>query len=201
MAAKKKATAPKKKGRPAKSLPARREKKNPADTQFAPGNQLWKLRKHVGKPRIFETPEALWDAACQYFDWATANPLLELKIFCNQGIVIREDVPRLRAFSISALNLFLGIGKNTLDLYRKREEFADVVEAIEAVIWSQKFEAAAADQMNAMIVAREIGLKEANSHEHTGKDGGPIETSSKVALLMAEISKEQAEAVYKDLLG
>lgn len=103
--------------------------------------------------------------------------------------------------TLIGLALFLGIGKTTLDLYRKREEFADTVEQIDAVIWSQKLEHAAADLMNPMIVARELGLKESNSHEHTGKDGGPIETADltdfekarRIAFYLAQAANQKPE--------
>ncbi len=201
MAAKKKT--PAKKGRPAKKASAATvRKKDPADTQFKPGNRIWQLRKsHHCRPLIFETPDALWDAACKYFDWATDNPLLEQKTFCSQGEIITAAIPKARAFTLSGLSLFIGIGRNTFDLYRKRDDFADVVHAIEDVIWSQKFEHAAADQMNAMIVARELGLKESNSHEHTGKDGGPIESADvtdfekarRIAFYLAQAVNKKAE--------
>lgn len=37
--------------------------------------------------------------------------------------------------------------------------------------------------------------------ELTGADGGPIEFRAKVQALMGEVTKEQAETLYKDLLG
>ncbi len=42
------------------------------------------------------------------------------------------------------------------------------------MIFVQKFEGAAADLLNANIISRELGL--ADRQEHTGKDGGAIET-------------------------
>lgn len=174
----------------------------PTKTSFKPGNKIWQLRPTNNlRPRIFKTPDDLWSAACEYFEWIENNPLLETKVFCQQGVVIRDEVPKARAMTLIGLSLFLGIGKTTLDLYRKREEFADVVEQIDAVIWSHKFEHAAADLMNPMIVARELGLKEAASHEHTGKDGGPIETADltdfekarRIAFYLAQAANQKAE--------
>ena len=40
---------------------------------------------------------------------------------------------------------------------------------IENVIKSQKFAGAAADLLNANIIARDLGLKDASSTEHTGE--------------------------------
>lgn len=190
MATKKKSTA--KKGRPAQKASAVAQKKNPEDTQFKPGNKIWRLRKsHNQKPRAFDSPESLWQAACSYFEWVENNPILEERIFCQQGEIIRDYISKPRAMTIAAMSLHMGICRRTLEFYRKRDEFVDVVSAIDDVLWSQKFELAAADQMNAMIVARELGLKDSASHEHTGKDGGPIETAD-----MTDFEKARRIAFY-----
>ena len=55
--------------------------------QFQTGNQFWKMRETHGRNPIFETPEQLWVAACEYFQWVENNPLLEEKIFHAQGII------------------------------------------------------------------------------------------------------------------
>ena len=33
------------------------------------GNQFWMLRSKHGRDKLFATPEALWEAACEYFQW------------------------------------------------------------------------------------------------------------------------------------
>ena len=43
--------------------------------QFQKGNQFWKMRETHGRNPIFETPEQLWVAACEYFQWVEDNPL------------------------------------------------------------------------------------------------------------------------------
>ena len=45
---------------------------------------------------------------------------------------------------------------------------------MEEIIRQQKFEGAAANLLNANIIARDLGL--ADKAEITGRDGGPIET-------------------------
>ena len=56
--------------------------------QFQKGNQFWKMRETHGRNPIFETPEQLWVAACEYFQWVEDNPLYEEKIFHSQGLII-----------------------------------------------------------------------------------------------------------------
>ena len=38
------------------------------------GNQFWMLRSKHGRDKLFATPEALWEAACEYFQWCDENP-------------------------------------------------------------------------------------------------------------------------------
>lgn len=38
------------------------------------GNQFWKLRSKHGRDRLFETPDLLWEAATEYFNWVDAHP-------------------------------------------------------------------------------------------------------------------------------
>jgi len=82
----------------------------------------------------------------------------------------------MRAMTIFGLCIFLDIGRATWDEYRHRKDFLDITARVEAIIYSQKFEGAAADLLNPNIIARELGLAEKS--EFTGKDGGPIETKN-----------------------
>lgn len=138
------------------------------------GNQFWKARSSHGRKPIFSSPEKLLDACEQYFRWVEENPLHEQKVFVFQGNVTRVDVPKMRAMTIGGLCIFLGIDHTTWINYREREGFLNVTREVEQVIREQKFTGAAADLLNANIIARDLGL--ADKQEHTGADGGPIKT-------------------------
>jgi hypothetical protein len=122
------------------------------------GNQFWKARSSHGRGKIFETPEILWDAACEYFQWVEDNPLYEEKAFHFQGQVIKEPIAKMRAMTISGLRLFLGISEQTLQVYEQREDFFGVIREIKETIYNQKFAGASADLLNANIIARDLGL-------------------------------------------
>ncbi len=139
------------------------------------GNQFWKVRAKHGRDKIFSTPDMLWDAACEYFQWVEDNPLKEEKIFQYQGGIVRDEVKKIRAMTLKGLYFFLGIHPSTWDEYKKREDFTDITRDIETIIYNQKLEGAAADLLNANIIARELGLKDATTSEHTGPNGGPQE--------------------------
>ena len=51
------------------------------------------------------------------------------------------------------------------------KDFIGITTQIKKVIYSQKFEGAAADMLNANIIARELGLSDKVQNEHTGANG------------------------------
>lgn len=143
----------------------------------APEKLASRLRR--GPESAFETPEELLAAACQYFDWATDNPLLTEKLFAFQGRVTSATERRARIFTFKALCVFLGIQNSTYLNYRKHPKLAPATEVIDDIIWTQKFEGAAADVFNPIIVSRDLGLAEKN--EVSGPGGGPIQTEGMTA--------------------
>ena len=133
------------------------------------GNRFWEARSSHGRNPIFADPEQLWDAACQYFQWVEDNPLLEMKPFAYQGVVIQEPVPKMRAMTIDGLCIFLDITRQTFDNYCGREGFFDIMTRIQSVIRSQKFAGAAADLLNPNIIARDLGLIDKQEVKSTGE--------------------------------
>ena len=79
------------------------------DGTFAPHNAIWRDRACHGRPRVFEGAESPWVACCEYFDWATANPLHSDTLVPYQGETKHEPVAPVRAFALRALCLFLGV--------------------------------------------------------------------------------------------
>jgi hypothetical protein len=135
---------------------------------FQVGNRFWEQRSSHGRKPIFPTPDDLWNACCQYFEWVEANPLYEMKAFAYQGTVIQEPVAKMRAMTISGLLLYIDIDRKTWDLYRGRPDFVHIVTRVEDVIYQQKFAGAAADLLNPNIIARDLGLKDSTETEIKG---------------------------------
>jgi hypothetical protein len=124
------------------------------------GNQFWLKRSSHGRTPTFAKPADMWDAACQYFQWAEDNPLKEQKLFAFQGVVTKEDATKMRAMTADGLCLFLDISTSTWHNYKDKTDFLEVTNKIEYVIRSQKFAGAAADLLNANIIARDLGLSD-----------------------------------------
>ena len=138
------------------------------------GNRFWEARSSHGRCPIFKTPGDLWDACVEYFEWVEANPLYERKAFHASGVIVTDDMPKMRAMTMMGLCNFLDIGTSSWADYRNRQDFSEVVMRVEQIMRQQKFEGASADLLNPNIIARDLGLAE--RQEHTGKDGGPIKT-------------------------
>jgi len=155
------------------------------------GNQFWKQRSSHGRKPIFATPDDLWDAACEYFEWVEANPLDETKLFSYEGEIIEGTIPKMRAMTIQGLCFFLDISDETWATYSKNKDFIGICENIKKVIFTQKFEGASAGFLNASIISRELGLADKQELDHTtnGKD------------MSMSMTKEEFKEVAKEVLN
>ena len=151
------------------------------------GNKFWEIRSSHGRSPIFGTPEDLWNAACEYFEWVENNPLYETKAFAYQGVVEQEAIPKMRAMTKDGLYLFLDICEQTFANYKAKEDFVGVIAQIEKTIRSQKFAGAAADLLNANIIARDLGLID--------------KTESKVEALLTDMTGEQLDKKLEGLIN
>jgi len=124
------------------------------------GNRFWEVRSSHGRKPIFSSPDQLWDAATQYFQWVEDNPLWSSKTVNNQGVPLDLPEAKMRAMTIQGLCLFLDISEVTWRDWRTKEDFSFIVSQIERVIYQQKLTGAAADLLNSNIIARELGLSD-----------------------------------------
>ena len=130
---------------------------------FEKGNQFWKLRSKHGRDKLFATPQLLWEAACEYFDWVEKNPLKESKAFAFQGEITTAEIPVMRAMTLSQLCFYLNCNEAYFRTFKAQlndneSDFNTVIKDIEQIIYSQKFQGAAANLLNANIIARDLGL-------------------------------------------
>lgn len=143
------------------------------------GNNYWEARlSHGRKPIYPATPDGakqLWNDCCEYFQWVEDNPLMTAELVKFQGEAKIAEYPVKRAMLIESLCDYLGIMPETWRDWRSnRKDLSVVITRAERVIYRQKFEGAAANQLNPNIIARDLGL--ADKREITGADGGAIKT-------------------------
>ncbi len=140
------------------------------------GSKYWQRRKKHGKPKNIETPNKLWELACDYFQWTDDNPLLEVKGFAFQGKVTKEDFPKMKAYTWDGFEDYLyekDIISKLDDYKANREEryndYVDIIRRIGKIIRNQKFQGAAAELLNPNIIARDLGLTDKQNVEHSGE--------------------------------
>lgn len=157
------------------------DRKTPHGAVLRNGDGPMKYYERLLNPRkgTYLTVEDFLRAVVEYFEWCENNPLLEEKIFQNKGDIIRGQVDKLRPFTKQGLASFLGMPVARFDLYRERgDAWADAVEQVEQIIYTQKFEGAAANLLNASLIQRDLGLADktvvtattVNHHEITDAD-------------------------------
>lgn len=134
--------------------------------KFQKGNQFWKLRSKHGRDKLFNTPELLWEAACEYFEWIDENPLIEVDYVGKDAE--RVERPHIRPYTLHGLVLYLDASTSYWKEFRKackeknENGFLSVITRIEEIIYRQKFEGAATGFYNANIISRDLGLKDSS---------------------------------------
>lgn len=134
-------------------------------------NRFWMARSTHGRDKIFESPEILWEASLEYFQWVKDNPLKSSEVIKTKDGAELFEVPLMRAMTIEGLCIFLDIDTKTFHNYSEKEEYKDffpITTRIREIIRTQKFEGSAANLLNANIIARDLNLVDKTSNEVTG---------------------------------
>lgn len=132
------------------------------------GNQFWKMRSSHGPKPKFKNGEQLKAACEEYFEWVSDANLFEDKVNFYEGVAVHEPAAKMHAMTISGLCIFLDVSTAIWAEWRKnREDLLDVIRWAEDIIRHQKFVGAAAGLLNANIIARDLGLKDAQDHSST----------------------------------
>ncbi len=137
------------------------------------GNQFWKLRSRHGRDMLFATPELMWEAAAEYFQWCDDNPFFKseaktINVGDYQSQVEIVKLPVLRPYTLNGLCLYLGCNTTYFNDFEKagHEDFSHVLTRIRETIYTQKFSGAAAGFFNANIIARDLGLTDKKELDH-----------------------------------
>jgi len=141
-------------------------------------NRFWMLRSKHGRDKLFKSPELLLEAAYEYFDYCDKNPLIEIEY--NGKDAKRCQLPKMRAYTLTGLcirlqcnsayfrNFKANLAKKKGKQTKLNKDFSSVITRIEEIIYTQKFEGAAAGFLNANIISRDLGLIDKAEVEHSG---------------------------------
>lgn len=138
------------------------------------GNQFWKLRAKHGRDKLFATPELLWEAACEYFQWVDEHPLESYEQRKGNVIIPKGHdgelpdpiitIPRPRPYTLEAFCLYCQCSTGYFRAFKTTEactkDFLSVITHIEQTVYNQKFEGASSGLFNHNIIARSLGLRD-----------------------------------------
>lgn len=138
--------------------------------KFPAGNKFWELRTSVGRDTLFSSPEDMWKAACEYFEWCENHPLIEIDYVGKNAKKVEK--PKMRAFTWQGLCLYLDCTIGYFWDFEKRENekgeqsaFSVVLSRIRETIYTQKFVGAASGFLNHNIIVRDLGLIDKKQQE------------------------------------
>lgn len=166
-------------------------------TMAAPiGNKFWERASKHGRDRIFQTPDIMLEAACEYFNDTANNPLYEVDYVGKDAKKVEK--PHVPPFTFQGLCMFLGVNTQYFSQFenslkgKKDElsiEFSLIITHIRDVIYRQKFEGAATGFYNANIIARDLGLTDKKDVTTDGQSIG-ISVNVQDPTLKAKLDKE-----------
>ena len=137
------------------------------------GNSFWKLRAKHGRDKLFETPELLWDAACEYFEWVDNNPFVKTKtVVSEKSGILSEEIPTQRAYTRMAFYIFIGCSDKWMCNFKKicSDDFLTVIQRIENIIDNNQIEGAMSGHFKENLVSRLQGLAENNNNNNNNNN-------------------------------
>lgn len=171
------------------------------------GNQFWKLRSKHGRDKLFASPELLWDAACEYFEWCDENPLIEIDFRGKDAFKV--EIPKMRPYTMQGLCLYLDCNSVYFNQFEESlkgkdddesKGFSKVITRVRETIYNQKFSGAASGFLNPNIIARDLGLSD--KQELKAEVKADVKTERKVDLSKLSLEeKQQLRELQKKIKG
>lgn len=155
------------------------------------GHPLW---GNPLKPKKYATPEELWDAAVEYFDYCDENPWYKSEAIKGGDLAgSLVEVPTQRPYTFQGLCNFLNITYQTFSNYEKAkgyETYFEICTHIRAIIEQNQLEGATVGAYNHAIIARLLGLAE-NVNTNT--------TSKQEIIVSSDSDKGTVEGLFAKL--
>ena len=144
-------------------------------------------KRKRGRPRKFQTPAQLLEAAENYFDWCDRNPWYKNEKTKDGEII---PIPTQRPYTIVGFCVFLGTSETFWRDFKAAAppEFEETISKITSRIENQQLEGAVVGVFNANIIARKLGLAEKKDVTTNGQNvaASPLNDLPTEALLEIE---------------
>lgn len=148
------------------------------------GNSFWKFRTKHGRDKIFSTPESLWEAAVEYFEFTDKRKWQKDDWVGKDAIKVKRKTET--PYSLKGLFLYLDVSDRYFIDFEEALEgknddvsngFSHVITRIRNIIYTQKYEGAVVGAFNANIISKELGMSEKISTDIT-TGGKPLPESA-----------------------
>lgn len=160
---------------------------------FKPKNKFWENRSKHGRETLFGTPELMWQAACEYFEWCEKNPLPEVDF--RGSAARRVTLKKMRPFTMEGLCAYLDCNTQYFNQFEKRIsdkeykgelDFSWVIARIKETVFNQQYTGAAAGFLNANIIARKLGIADKQEARQVDKDGNDVKQPAAITIIRAK---------------
>lgn len=121
---------------------------------------IWLQADPSSSKALFASPNDLWEAAQSYFNWAMNNPILNNIPVVFRGVRSFATESKPRALSIRGFATYCGVSVKKIEKYRTMDGFDNVMDVVDQIIYTQKFEYAAVNIMNPGLIARDLDISE-----------------------------------------
>jgi hypothetical protein len=130
-------------------------------------NKFWNLRMKHGRDRIIQDPKLLLENFEQYRDWIMTNPIIVKEYVGKDARPEEKEIIKPMLKPGFAIRCGLKKWESVSALKSISDDFMEVVTHIESAIAEHNITYAAANLLNANIIARVEGLTERTENTHS----------------------------------
>jgi|SRR5215208_7037659 len=162
-------------------------------------NQWWRQRSKHGRGLLFSSPELMWEAACEYFDYTdNRTDLTKNEIGWFQGQATVEQVVCRVPYTWQGIGIYFGCStshfKNKRLTLTKRvkegtndesdDDFLAVIKLIEDTIFSQQFNNAQAGVFKEGLTARYLKMQDSTELSTPNNPNGSDQTENEFKITL-----------------
>jgi hypothetical protein len=128
------------------------------------------MKNKVGRPRLLQSPDQMWDLFERYIEWARMNPVIKRELSGRTGEVV--EIPIDRPLTIDGFLTFCWNKLGDIDAYMWNKDgaypdFSAISTRIKKEIRDNQIAGGVAGLYNASLTARLNGLTEKTQTEIT----------------------------------
>ncbi|HEY4288255.1 MAG TPA: terminase small subunit [Puia sp.] len=184
------------------------------------GNQFWKLRSEHGREKLFASPDLLWEAAQQYFNWCDGHPWYMVEA-ARQGARLTKTkdgqykepdkllkIPTVIPYTLTGFCLYIDASKYYWGNFRKQlhkaldnnkndklsEDFIGIIDRIELIIETQKFTGVAVGAFKGNIISSEMGAAAKIEVRQVDKEGNDVKAPPALNIVVQRAAAPIAES-------